>query len=176
MSETEVPQVRTSPYASPMHQFGSAISTLTNPDNELYKLELTLRSMRPDGDGVLQKYGEPLMNEAGISNVLGQVQTFVNQDAVMSHLEEKQISSLMIFLGDTLAKDLMMNRETYGIKDVATRDKIYFITLGLSFVTLRRSFMQGERVFWGKSFQEINTRVETEGGKKGFFSNPFSKK
>ena len=116
MEQQQQPQVRSSPYASPMHQYGSAIMFLTNPENELHRMELTFRSMRVDADGNPISAGTPLMNEHGISSVIGTIQSLVNQVTVMSNLSKNDIPNLIDFIGDTLAKDLMMNKHEYGIK------------------------------------------------------------
>lgn len=174
---TDAPQVKTSPYASPMHQYGSSIIFLTNPESELFKMELSFRSMSINKEGETVVAGEPLMNNYGISSVIGTVQSLVNQVTVMSNLDKNEVSALMDFLGDTLARDLMMNKETYGIKSESVRDKIYFSALTSTFVTLKRAFEEGDKRFWKGSVQEINTRVE-QGAKKGLLQsiNPWSKK
>ena len=45
MEEQEIaPQIRTTPYQSPMNNFAGSILFLTNPENELHRFELTLRN------------------------------------------------------------------------------------------------------------------------------------
>ena len=172
----EAPQIRSTPYASPMHQYGSSILLLTNPENELYKMELTFRSMKVDANGNPSQSGEPLMNDHGISSILGLVQSVVNQVTVMSNLSKGEVPILMDFLGDTLAKDLMVNRKEYGIESAAVRDRVFFIVLASSFITLKRAYEEGDKRFWKGSVQEISTRVE-QGQKKGLMSslNPWRK-
>ena len=169
MDEQQVPQVRSSPYQSPMHNFGSSIILLTNPESELYKMELVWRSMYADKDGNVKSVGEPLMNDLGINSVLGQIQTIVSQVTVMSNLNKAEIPMLIDFLGDTLAKDLMMNRKSYDIKTPAARDKIYFTGLTGAFICMKRAFEEGDKRFWKGSQQEITTRVESSNPqRKGF--------
>jgi len=168
--EQQQPQVRSSPYQAPMHQYGSAIILLTNPENELFKMELTFRSMKTDKDGNAIPTGEPLMNEFGVSSVIGTIQALVNQISIMSNLKSGEISNLTNYIGDTLARDLMMNKTAYGIKSATARDKIYFTALSTSFITLKRAFEEGDKRFWKGSVQEI--RTSTDAGKKGgFMSN-----
>ena len=115
MVEDSQPQVRSNPYASPMYNYGSSIVLLTNPSNELRSMELSFRSMMIASDGKVVRTGEPLMNELGVNSVLGQVQSIVSRNTIMSNLDNREVSILMDFLGDTLARDLMMNRENYQI-------------------------------------------------------------
>ena len=65
MSEEEASQ-RSAAFMSPMQQYGSSILELTNPQNELLKMELTFRAMILDKDGNERQIGKPLMNEEGI--------------------------------------------------------------------------------------------------------------
>jgi len=170
VDETQQPQIRSSPYQSPMHNFGSSIILLTNPENELYKMELTLRSMVVDGEGNPNAVGTPLMNELGISSVIGIVQSIVNQVTIMSNLSKHEVPMLIDFLGDTLAKDLMMNRVSYEIGTASARDKIYFTSLSSAFICMKRAFEEGDRRFWKGSQQEITTRIEGQ-QKRNAFTN-----
>lgn len=153
-------------YLSPMQSYQGTILQLTNPEAEMYKLELSLRNMKIDNNGKLVKLGEPLLNEIGISSVIGQVQALMNQVTIMSNFEKNDIEKLTDYLGDTLARDLMLNRIKYEIKDGYDRDKIYFQSLTCAFVTMKRALEQGEKRFWKGSQQEIITRIDGQSGNK----------
>lgn len=161
---------------SPMAMYGSAIITLTDPSTELYKMELTFRGMQ-DVDGTPVKIGQPLMNEEGINSIIGTIQTLVNKIVIMTSLSRRDIMQLMDFLSDTLARDLMSNRETYGIKSFAARDKIFFTALATAFTTMMRAREDGlsDKKFWGRSFSEVQTKVESVGKGGGWLNklNPF---
>lgn len=163
-------QQRAVPFMNPMGQYGSSILQLTNPEGEIYKMELTFRSQILDKDGNPVQIGEPLMNEEGISSVIGQVQSIVSQVTIMSNFQEKDIPLLIDFLGDTLSKDLMMNRVSYKITAGSSRDKIYFVALSTAYVTLKRALNNGERGFWKGSQQDIRQIIETGSQSKGLFS------
>ena len=178
MEETQEvpPQIRSSPYQSPMHQYGSAIILLTNPENELHRMELTFRGMKLDDEGTAKQIGIALMNDNGVSSVIGTIQSLVNQISIMSNLDKKNISNLIDYIGDTLAKDLMINRISYGIVSVTARDKIYQTALSTSFITLKRAFEEGDKRFWKGSVQEIRTSNDNQKS-GGFLSslNPWRK-
>ena len=167
------PHINTSPYESPMHNFPNSINTLTNPENEVYKLELTLRSMKLDVKGNPVFCGDPLLNEAGIVSIIGQVQALVNQVTIMSNFNDDDIPKMIDFIGDTIAKDLMMNRVKYGITNVTARDRIFFASLSTVFVTMKRALDEGEKRFWKGSQQEILMRSEgaSSGKKSGLLSS-----
>lgn len=165
----ETSNIRSSPYSSPMYNYGSGIVLLTNPNTEIRELELNYRCAVLDEDNKLKYYGKPLMNDIGIKSVIGQVQAIVNKMTVMNGFEKGEIISLVDYLGDTLAKDLMMNRLNYEIVSETARDRIYFAALTTSYITLKRAFNEGDRRFWKGSQQEIKQIVETQQKRKGLF-------
>ena len=149
-------------YLTPNQTHQGSILVLTNPENELYKLELSLRNMRLDQEGNPIKIANnalPLMNDFGINSVLGQIQALVNQVTVVSNFEDRHIQGLMDYLGDTLARDLMMNQTNYEIKNGYDRDRIFFQCLSTAFVTMMRAKDEGERRFWKGTQQEIMTTI-----------------
>lgn len=168
---TEQLEPQSTPYASPMHNYGSSIIMMTNPDDELYKMELTFRCQILDSNGQIKQLGNPLMNELGINSIIGIVQSLVNRITVMSNLNKYDIPMMIDFLGDTIAKDLMMNKNKYEISTITARDKIFFTTLSTAFVTMKRAYEQGEKIFWKGSQQEITTRIESNQQKKGMLSS-----
>ena len=177
--QSQPSEIRTSPFMSPMQQFGSSIVLMTNPDDELYKMELTFRSMTIDKENNPKRIpgAEPLMNDYGVSNIIGTVRSIVNQNTVMGNLDKNEVPMLIDFLGDTIAKDLMVNSRAYGITNDSTRDKIFMVALTTSFITMKRSFDEGERAFWKGSVQEIHQKVDGPQKKGGVLSlfNPFAK-
>jgi len=154
------PMQQPMPFMTPRDEYGGSIVTLTNPENVIFKLELTYRSQVEDKDGNIKQIGAPLMNEEGINSVIGQIQTLVNQVTVMSNLNKAEVPMLVDFLGDTLAKDLMVNRLKYNIISSSARDKIFFTALTSAFVCMKRAFEEGEKRFWKGSQHEMTTRHE----------------
>lgn len=155
-------QVPSTPYQSPMNNYGSSILHLTNPEQELYKLELTLRSQILNKDGRAMPMGKPMMNDEGICAIMGLVQVIVNQVTIMSNLDsKKEIPNLIDFLGDTLAKDILVNSKRYGL-DPHDKDKVYFAVLAGAYICMKRATETGlsDKKFWRGSVQEISTKVE----------------
>jgi len=176
--QQESPTVKSSPYQSPMWHYGSSIITLTNPKSSLHDLELTYRGVRETEGNKFIVVGKPLMNEEGINNVIGLIQSIVNQVTILGNFNKEEVPQVLEFLADTLAKDLMMNRKDYGISDSTARDKIFFSAITTSFITMKRAFEEGDRRFWKGSVQEVKTTIDSPNrGKKGFlsFMNPWSK-
>jgi uncharacterized protein (DUF2236 family) len=93
----------------------------------------------------------------------------------MSNINKNEVPILMEFIGDTLARDLMINRHKYAITNHASMDKIFFTALATTFVTIKRGFEEGDKRFWKGSVQEIHSRIEEGNKKNNIFSalNPF---
>lgn len=168
MSEGEA-QIRATPYSAPMEKFaGSTILQLTNPESELYKLELTLRGQILDKEGNPIQTEDPLLNEKGINSVIGQVQMIVNQVTVMSNLKKDDIFNLHKYLRDTLVFDLMRNRVNYSIKNPSARDRIMHAALTSGLICMKRAEEGDEKTFLKGSQQEITTRTLSEKPKSNF--------
>lgn len=162
--QVQTPKV---PYTNPLSAFGNSIILLTNPQNYLYEIELKFRNVKVQDEKVIA-LGDALMNEYGISSVLGMMETIISQNTIMGRLDDGEIEALRNFLADTLARDLMVNRIKYGIVDMRTRDKIFFVAVGSAFICMKRSWKGGERSFWKGSQTDIHHRISQEGQKKGF--------
>ena len=171
-SEYPQPQVRSTPYQSPMYNFGSSIVTLTNPEDEIYRLELALRSMVVDAAGNGVQKGKPLMNDLGVCRIVGHVQTIVSRVTIMSNLDEKDLPMLLKHYGNAIIVDLMVNRKTYEILEPvnATRRTIFTECINVAYICARRAFEEGEKRFWKGSQQDITTRVEGQSGKSGWLN------
>ena len=161
--------------SNPMNSYGSSILYLTNPDGELRKLELTLRNEVEDGEGKVRKLGPPLLNEEGQRSILGLVQACVNQVTIMSSLKEEEVENIGDMLGDTLARDLMINRVNYKITNPSARDRIYFSSLATARITMNRGRNESDKRFWKGSQQEITMRSEGERQRSGFSLFPFGR-
>jgi hypothetical protein len=155
------------PFLSPAQQYGTSMLQMTNPEGEIAKMELALKSQIVDREGNLKQVGEPLLNEEGLSSVVGQVQAIVNQNSVMSNLTKQMIEMLVLDLANTLIKDLMVNKYKYQCITKVARDRIVSISLNTSYICLQRAFEQGERGFWGRIQQEIVQRMEAGGNPSG---------
>ena len=169
------PKISPSYMAAPMHQYGSSILFLTNPQDEIFKMEACLRNVSVEDDGKVIHHGPPLMNENGISAVIGQVQSVVNQNTNMSDLDKNDINSHIMYLTNYLARQLMINRKKYGINDPNDRDIIVQQAVQIAHITLKRALTGGERRFWKGSVQEIETRVNQQKQGIGSILNPWKK-
>lgn len=167
----EMPQIRTSPYASPMYNYGSAIVLLTDPDSALRNMELAFRNMTIDAEGKPKGGENPMMNDMGINGVIGQAQAIIDKITILNELKPNERAALGIESGETLIKDLVFNTKKYGIKDATAREKIFSIFIEQQFIIMKRANEEGDRRFWKGSTQEITTRVEGAKQNNSIFSN-----
>jgi len=172
-NKQQVPQV---PYSNPMSNFGNSIILLTNPENAVFKLECKFRNIKVKDDGTVVNLGNPLMNEYGIAQVIGLVESIVNENSVWAWIEDRdEVNGLRNMFADTLAKDLMMNRLHYGIIDPTARQRIFTESVAFTHLCIKRAFKQGERKFWKGSQQDVRHTVSNEGGNKRNFLGWFKK-
>jgi len=151
------------PYASPLSQMGSSIILLTNPSDDLYELELKLKGLAENSKGELLQVATRLVNDQGINEILSCARGIISQVTTLSNLEQKDIDTHRDYLGDTLAKLLMINRVRYQMKfPESTRDMIYDTVIQKAVICMKRALSEGERRFWKGSQQEITMRNENK--------------
>lgn len=183
--EEQQPQQKQIPWMPPINTYGGSIITMTDPSDELHQMELVFRNAIELENGELKILGEPLMNEVGITRIVGMVRSIVNRVTIMSDLNKQDVPALINFLGDTLSRDLMVNRVAYeigktttdGVKyyDPSARDTVFFNSLTTAYICMKRAFEGGDRRFWKGSQQEIRHTTVQEGTKKSLLSklNPW---
>ena len=173
-------------YNSPMGAYGSSIMHLTNPEQEIYKMELLFKGQVMDNNGTVRQVSYPLMNERGILAITGQVQAIVNQVTIMSNLSQDNLENVMKYqFIYTLVKDLMLNEISYqiGIReevlqdgsvyyyyDKAARDKVLAIALETAFICAKRAYEGDDKRFWKGTQHENIVRTEGGGANKGISS------
>ena len=164
-------QAQQASFNSPMNTYGSSIVIMTNPDNDLYKMELALKGLELDENGRPFKRGDPLMNNEGVNSVMGQMRGVVNQITIMSNVEDKHIEAHTLYLADTIIADLLINNKRYDCSSIVARRKVVNMATTTATMCMRRAYHNGERGFWKSSQQEITTRVEGAKPKSNMFSN-----
>ena len=151
----------------------AALVEQTNPEHVLKEIELKLKGFRLDNNGELQKQGEPLMNQRGIGRLLFLISSIVTQNTILSHLEEKEISNLIIRIGDDIIDDLTLNWKEYGIQDKIMLDQIVDSVLFPSFMALKRAWKQNEKNWLNKTVVESISTSPTMQHRQGRFMSRF---
>jgi hypothetical protein len=140
-------------YGSMMERYASVMKDLTDPSYLLPLIEMDLRRLREVRDPKtgrisLVNFGEPLLNEEGVNNIMSTVRMIVNNNTTMNELNDDTIERIMAMLTTTTIKMLMLNRGLYDIKNKTDRDIILHLVIMPIFLTLNRSRAGGERKFW----------------------------
>lgn len=163
------------PYMYEQHQQNQAVLVeQTNPNHVIEEVELSLRGYERKYDGTLKKVSEPLMNELGIARIRTMMKGIVNQNTILSHLEENQISKLIIQFSDDLIDDLTLNWKEYGMMDKIMLDYVHDIVVFPAYLALQRALGQNEKNWLGKiSVENISNAPRIPSGKKEGFWNKF---
>ena len=166
-------QQQSNVFSSPMDKYASNLHALTNPEPLIDSMEMTFRGQKRDSNGRIIQVGSRLMNEEGINSITGEVRSLVNQVAIMSHLEDKKVSDLILSLSDTIIKDLLVNSVRYEITIPIARDRILTIATTTAYMAARRAWQGGERSFWKGGVMEVTNRSIQGNEKKGLLGNLF---
>jgi len=153
----------------------AALLEQLDPEKIILEMKLTLKGLRFDETtGKTEIESEPLMNDLGIGRMIASVRSVVNQNTIMSALDERLINRLMIDFTDDIIDDLTLNWKEYGIKYKADLDRVEGICKRMALATLMRCLHGGERNFLGKTTVEsINTAPRFMPQKKESFFSKF---
>jgi len=144
----------------------------TNPKRIVREIILRLRGIEERPDGTYVKVAEPKMNKDGIDNIWFILDSHINQNVILSHLDNKEISNIMESIQDDVVDDICLNWKKYGIKKMTDCDTINNSVLMNIFLALKRAEGQGEKNWLGKiSVENIssNSRIPMP-KKEGFWS------
>lgn len=156
------------------HASQAALVEQTNPLKILMDIEFKLRGERMIGYGEsvkIVKFGEPIMNDMGISRMIFLLSSIVNQNTIFAHLQDEEINKLIIKISDDIVDDLTLNWNDYGIKDKMLLDYIVDALVIPSFMALKRAWRQNEKNWLNKTVVEsITTSPRLPQKKESFMS------
>lgn len=166
-------------YAPQIHeqvqQAQAVLVEQTNPNKVVDAIMLRLRGMRKNPDGSENSIGEAKMNEIGIKEIWFKLDSFINQNVILSHLDKKEISNIMNALSKSLVLDLQLNWREYGIKKKTDLDAINDTVLINIYLSLKRAEGQGEKNWLSKiSVEQISGAPRMPKIKKDSFWSKFS--
>lgn len=144
----------------------------TNPSKIIDEIDLSLRGYERKYDGTLKKVSEPMMNDLGIGRMRFIMRSVINQNTILSHLEDSEISKLIIQLSDDIIDDLTLNWKYYNIQDKIMLDHIVDAIVFPAYLALKRALGQNEKNWLGKiSVENISNAPRIPQAKReGFFS------
>jgi len=165
-------------YAPQLHeqvqQAQAVLVEQTNPKKVVENIMLRLRGMRKNPDGTETKIGDAKMNETGIKEVWFKLDSFINQNVILSHLDKREISNIMDALSKSLVLDLQLNWREYGITKKTDLDAINDTILLNIYMALKRAEGQGEKNWLGKiSVEQISGAPRFPTAKRESFWSKF---
>ena len=150
-----------------MQQNQAVVINETNPKKVVEKIMLRLRGVDMKPDGTLVRIAKPKMNEMGLEAIWFWLDSHINQNTILSHLEPENIKNIMLSLSEDLVDKLKLNKRKWGITDDTNLDDINNCVLVNIFLALKRAEGQGEKNWLGKiSIENISAGVKLPGMKK----------
>lgn len=156
---------------NPLQTLGGNILIMTNPKDEIFRIELTMRNMFLDNKGNYQNVGgsyKPLLNEMGIRRILGLLDSLISRNSILSDVNRAEIGRIMISTSKVIILELMQGKR-YEIVNLTARNTILKQSQNLMYMTLMRARDGGEKRWLKGSQQELTYRTEQSNPKKGFF-------
>lgn len=160
--------------AEQIQQAQAILVEQTNPTKIVNDIMLRLRGKTklPNGNEVV--VGKPKMNDKGIEAMWFILESHINQNVILSHLEPEEIGKIMMSLQDDLVDDLSLNWKTYGIQQKTDLDTINNSVLVNIFMALKRAEGQNEKNWLGKiSIENISGGVHMPRAKRDSFWSKF---
>lgn len=122
----------------------------TDPEKVVEKIILELRGLKKQDDGTYVQWGNPKMNDKGIEWATYILRSLINQNIILSHLEDWQISKMMVQIGDSITDDLTLEWRSFGIKNKTDLDIIEDTLLFNIFASFNRALGQNEKNWLGR--------------------------
>ena len=138
------------PPVSPINE--NTLVSQTNPKDILEELQHKLRSeipeSGPDGKINWKRPSEvrPMMNERGIHSVLVDCYGIINQNTILSNLDEEDVRVMVLEHSKALTLKLAVNWKEFECEK-SNLSTIVLIVASMIYTSLRRGFNQDERTF-----------------------------
>ena len=133
-----------------MQQNQAVLVNETNPKKAVHNIMLRLRGLEEKPDGTVCRIAEEKINKDGQDNIWFILDSHINQNIILSHLDIKEIGAMMESIQEDLVDDLSLNWRKYGIKKKTDLDTINNSILTNIFVALKRAQEQNEKNWLGK--------------------------
>jgi hypothetical protein len=157
-----------------MQQSQAILVETTNPSKIVDSIMLRLRGLQRLPDGTEIKIAEPKVNKIGYEKIWFILDSHINQNIILSHLEEQNVSNIITSLGKDLVHVLTLNWKEWGIKDKNDLDAINNSILVNVFMALKRAEGQNEKNWLGKiSLEHISGMPRLPQMKKDSFWSKF---
>jgi len=165
-------------YAPQLHQqvqeSQAVLVEQTNPSKIVRRIILRLQGKEEMSNGSVVDVARPKMNKEGVDNIWFILDSHINQNIILSHLDKREIQSIMDSLQEDIVDDLSLNWKKYGIEKKTDLDAINDSILVNIFMALKRAEGQNEKNWLGKiSVENISGGPRGISNKKESFWSKF---
>jgi len=152
---------RTAYQVSSNNEINSLLAELTDPEKEIYEVELSLKGLEINEKGEKIRVTDPLLNDRGAANMIRLMRSMLNRVMFMSNLQEEDIRSLVIELSFQIQNDLIFHKVEYDIKDNTNMTTIRTIVSYKAFEAGMTALENGFRRFLKQGI--VETTINTQG-------------
>ena len=138
----------------------AAVIAQTNPIKALKVLVEGLRGNIINEDNEIEKIGEPVMNQTGISEISTKLIPFISDPIRFGHISGTEVRLLALQIVQDLTVEIGIRWREFGIKDPSAKDIVVDSLMTLVFITLTRSEGGNEKNFLSRVI------LESVGGNK----------
>jgi len=142
-------------------EINSLLSELTDPEKEIYEVELSLKGLEINEDGKKERVTQPLLNDKGVANMIRLMRAMLNRVTYVSNLQEEDIRALVVQLAYAVQDDLIMHKKDYDIKDTTDMTTIRTIITYKAFEAGMSALDNGFRRFLKTGI--VETTINTQG-------------
>lgn len=143
------------------NEINSLLSELTDPEKEIYEVELSLKGLEVNEDGKKVRVTTPLLNDKGAANMIRLMRSMLNRVTYVSNLEEEDIRALVVELAYAIQDDLIMHKKDYEIRDTTDMTTIRTIITYKAFEAGMSALDNGFRRFLKQGI--VETTINTQG-------------
>ena len=142
-------------------ELNSLMAKLTDPESDIYEIELALKGIQIDSEGKPKQVYKALMNDEGVGKMLAITKSIVSPVTYMSNLTEEQIDRMIIELALHVVSDLAKHKHKYNIDTYEDCTRIRNIVCNKMLTSLHSARENGMRRMLRSTILETN--VSTQG-------------
>lgn len=145
----------------------AAIIAQTNPAKSLRIILNGFKGYMYNEEGEFEKFGDPVMNDYGISRVSSILIPFINDAIRFGNISEGEVRDIALQTIDDITEEIGLNWREFGIISIPVKNLIVDSLLALILITLTRSEEQGEKNWLGKVVLESINAQGSQKKKRG---------
>ena len=162
LAQQQQEEMPISPYAYPpvQQENTSNIIMQTNPDKILDEIEKALKGEIYNYEQKKwEKKDDAWLNKQGIGQIIIIAKSIINQNTIMSNLDDNEIEAMIINLGDELVMLLKMRYQEFEINKAKLTSIVNLVTR-MAYCSLKRAWHGDEKKFLKTSVRSMETIIQ----------------